>query len=307
MSYETGTATDPVDLMDKLALFVTANAGMAVDEQKNDGSRDILSINIGTGFFSIGYNPSDNDLMLVLMATGFNVSTAWGAQPNSTPIDNKACTTTFVPNTAIAAYHFFHFSGGVLYVAFLTSEGNWRFLTMGEIVKYGTYTGSPIIWSSFWDPAVSVVDVPSADAHNQFPYGSSGPSVTESSYVWCDHNGTDKFYRLFALEPIATQGMAMFQPNLTGFGWPIICSPSGSTQATVLGVQRVNIAEGVTLNKTIPIGEMPDMRVFNMRFFNAEAIFDTDWKVFPIMVKRDPDIRDEEPNSGFFGVALRFQ
>lgn len=304
MSYETGTATTPVDLMNKLALFVTANAGMAVDEQKNDGTRDILSINVGSlGFFSIGYNPADDDLMVVLMATGFTASTAWGNQPNSTPTNFNGCETTNVPNTAISTYHFFHFNGGVLYVAFLTSEGFWRFLAMGELVKYGTYTGGPIIWPSFWNTSSS--DNPFNVSNFQFPYAAAA-SPSQSGYVWCDHNGTDKFYRFKNNEPVATRAIAQYE-STNFLGWPFYCSPSSSTQATVSGVVRVNIAHATIANKGIPIGEMPDVRVFNTRFFNEGEIFDTDWKVFPIISKNDPDLREGQPNSGYLGVALRFQ
>lgn len=308
MAYETGSATSPVDLMGKMATFATAQTGMTVNEEVNDGTRDILGLTIGTGFFSLGYAAGDDEY-ISLQHTSFVAATAWGAQANSTDSSSgNGCVTNLVPNTAISAYHFFFYTNGMFYVSFLTTEGNWRHLAFGDISKYGTYTGGAIIWNSFHSEGLTTTDDPGSSSHLMFPMASRG-STPQAPFVRCDYNTSNKMYRMRSVEATATRAWALFENNdpsaTASQGWLMHCSPSSSTQASFSAVQQVFVDEGVTTNKLIPIGEMPDMRVFNMRFFNAGDTFDTDWLVFPCVVKRDPAIRDDLPNSGHFGVAFR--
>lgn len=303
MAYETGSATDPADLLDKLRLFCIAES-IVVNEFLNDGTYDILSVQIGTGFFSLGYD-SANEEIVGYQATGFTTSTAWGAQPNATQSSNaQGSTTNLVPDSTISIYHFFYFPGGMLHVAFLNSDGLWRTFGLGELVKYGTYTGGAFMYNNYRSTNTSQIDQPYSSSHSNGPMGTAASG--REPVLRVDHPSANYFYYIGENDTLATRGYSNQQ--VTGSQGEILLStPSSSSQATSTDVISYSIVSDANTDKTIPVGELPDCRIINLFNYNAGDTYDTDWLVFPLVRRDDPDLREDLHNSGYVGLAFRFQ
>lgn len=319
MAHQQGTATGPIDLLDQLRLFCIAQS-IQVNEYLNDGTRQILSIQFGSGFYSIAYDPTVSantshttaESFIITQSTSWTSSTAWGSQPNQTPISTGSARSNFVTGT-IPIYHFFYFPGGMLYVSFQLSAGNWSHFGVGDMVKFGDYTGGSVCLGNFISPVAGIIDSPFNGSHAQF--GMTSNAVTHRNNFRVDYLGSNKFY--FASTPQATdtRGYTSAFPlswayNATNFqitATHIWTTPSVTTQATTLYPIYLYINQGVNTAKSIPVGELPDIRIVNMRFFNSGDVFDTDWYIFSIGSKRDWAIRDNQINTGYIGVALRFQ
>ncbi len=302
---ETGTATDPVNLLDKFRAFALAQ-GITIDQYRLDpGNADnqLLSLNFGSGFFSIAYDNSAETFILT-QATGYIDGEDFGDQPNETPSGSTGCRSNFVSGS-ITEYHFFYNAGGLLICTFLMDSGKWSHFAVGDIVKYGTYVGGSVIIGNYIAPGNSNIDNPFAQNHSYFGHGSRDDKAVR---LRVDNTTSPQFYTMDTTFTLANRGyMSSRNSTYSNGNIYINANPSSTTQATTLNPIQFFVEGGPVANRLVPVGELSDLRIINMRFFNAGDIFDDDWKVFPVVVKRDPDIRDNELNSGFIGVAIRFQ
>lgn len=168
--HETGTATDPVDLLDKLRIFCVAQASITVDQylvDPGEAGRQLLSISFGSGFYSIAYDTTPPEISadgtpsyLITQHTSFVAALNFGNQANETEITTNATTCNLVDDAAISVYHFFYNPGGMLYVCFQVNSGLWRQFGVGDIEKFGTYTGGSLIMGNFIATATSNIENP---------------------------------------------------------------------------------------------------------------------------------------------------
>jgi hypothetical protein len=162
MAYETGTASSPNDLLQKLVTFLTGVAvGWTQDMSQADGTGWRAHLHKGSLYVSLksttgavnpwafspspGPTASDASLHLYL-GTGFNSGANWNAQAGG-PILNGTSTNTGVsmplPTGAVTAYHFFSDSSGDnIVVVVEKTTGIFTNLGWGtSLNKSGSFTG----------------------------------------------------------------------------------------------------------------------------------------------------------------------
>ncbi len=310
--YETGTATDPVNLLDKLEVFAIAQGSITVDKTMTvDGDYEYMSLSFGSGFFSVGYKANTGgftpEAFVLTQATSF-ADAGFGNEANATTILSGATQSSLVPVQSITEYHFFYNPGGMLFVTMQLASGNWTHFGMGDIVKYGTYTGGSLITGNYIAGGASTIDDPYSSSNAYFLHYLSATSGTQyGDHLRVDHNASPKFYGFRGGESTSTRGYLPTARDYDNAELYMLSNPSSTTQATTLRPVRFLIENGVTPNKCIPVGELADIRILNMKFFSPGDVFDTDWFIFPIGAKRDWDIRDNNLNTGLIGVAIRWQ
>ncbi|MBL4908941.1 MAG: hypothetical protein JKX78_02790 [Alteromonadaceae bacterium] len=313
MAHETGSATDPIDLLDKLRLFCIAQ-GLTVNEFRNEGVAPgkLLSVSFNGGFFSIGFvvNATTGFEGYVLtQASGFNASTAWGSQPNETSptTSQKVVCFGILNGAAISDYHFAFFTGGVVMVSLNTVAGSWRHFCFGDIEKYGTYTGGAIILGHFIEFNAGLDNPFSAD---NVPFGYMPSSIAtqqRGGFVRVDDISGIKFRKMATTGLVsASIRMSSNQTILEASRNRIHnTSPSTPTQASSLHpiAFAVPIADGSA--KFSPIGVLRDVRFCNIQLLDNEQVFDTDWLAFSQGVKNNPDARPGTENTGFLGITVK--
>lgn len=163
MSYQTGTATGPDDLLDKLRVFLLAE-GWSVNDHSVDGGGYRLHVQktlggeasyfnlrsaINENIFGNSSYPSGLDGHVTGLgingSTGYSGALAWHAQSGGTVDINyptKTCGSVLhmMSTSAIPAYYFFTVGNTVNVVVEMTS-GKVQSMSFGMIEKQGVFTG----------------------------------------------------------------------------------------------------------------------------------------------------------------------
>ena len=166
MAYQTGTATDPNDLLQKLVTFLAAN-GWTQDMSQADGtgwrahlhrSTTYVNLKSTTGAvnpwaFTANPAPTATDAALhIYLGTGFSGAANWNAQTGG-PIlngtsNNTGCSMP-LPTGSVTAYHFFSDSSGDNVVVVVEkTTGVFTHLGWGvSLTKSGSWTGGPYFFA----------------------------------------------------------------------------------------------------------------------------------------------------------------
>lgn len=159
MPYSTGVASSPIDLLQKLVLFLTG-IGWNSDLSASDGSgwRAHLDLNGNFVHLRASMNESSGVIWDTVAGAGyslnlytsgaFNGANAWNQQPGTPPLQNGSSTKVVgaampLPSGAIQGYFFFSDSGGDNVVVVVEkSTGVYVHLGWGpSLIKNGTWTG----------------------------------------------------------------------------------------------------------------------------------------------------------------------
>ncbi len=220
MSYQTGVATDPDDLLDKLRLFLIAEGwtvdGWAADTYTrytysgmNPGNGYRLHVHKGSAYFNFrscirntpfytvvsdsvangaGYYAHEVTGIAMNGSTGYNGSLAWYEQPGA---PQRAGTGGFygvavtrVPTSGIPAYIFFTVGQTVgVVVEIATNEFQW--LLFGTLAKAGSYTGGMFYTGSNpgYAPETAYLE---SDAYGKGPFENPGATYYARTGVYLD-------------------------------------------------------------------------------------------------------------------------
>lgn len=166
MAYQTGTASNPNDLLQKLVTFLVAN-GWTQDMSQADGTgwrahlhRSGVYVNLKatTGAvnpwaFTPNPNASSSDAALhIYLGDGFSGASNWNLQPGGPLLNgttNRTGCSMPLPQGSITAYHFFSDeTGDNIMVVVERTPGNFTHMEWGVSVnKAGSYTGGPYFGS----------------------------------------------------------------------------------------------------------------------------------------------------------------
>lgn len=181
MAYQTGTATGPSDLLDKLRIFLEAQ-GWTTNDHSADGTGyrlhvekspqlggDMMYFNFrsavaesgitGDGYHNSYYDdPHYHDEITGIAingSTGYDAGEDWDEQPGfiyspDYGSDQYSCAMGMVEMSisAIPAYYFFAV-GDSIHVVVETISGVYQFMSFGTLEKQGVYTGGQYFSASF--------------------------------------------------------------------------------------------------------------------------------------------------------------
>jgi hypothetical protein len=165
MAYETGSATDRDDLLNKLRIFLVAN-GWTQNYWAAEGEGYRLHVNKDTVYANFRTSAGAAEKILAHANTWFamNVSTGydgtkhWSLQPGApyAPGGNPGSLASgFLITGSIVSYYFFAQDNSFDVVAEISS-GVFRSMHAGELTKFGSYTGgmymtAPIALTAYWE------------------------------------------------------------------------------------------------------------------------------------------------------------
>ncbi|MBZ5700250.1 MAG: hypothetical protein LAN84_00225 [Acidobacteriia bacterium] len=201
MAYQTGTATSPIDLLQKLVTFLAAQ-GWNTDLSAADGAgwrahldlhgnfvhfRAAMNEGAGTIFQSMtgaGYG------IAMYMSTAYNGAVAWNVQPGTPPYQSGSSVNVVgvgmpLLSGSIQNYYFFcDATGDNVVVVVEKTPGIYVYLGWGNsLQKFGTWTGGPYFFGTAqgYYTTLSTASNPS-------------PGYVTSSYCPCGHGDWANFF-----------------------------------------------------------------------------------------------------------------
>jgi len=322
MSYLTGTATDVDDLLSKLSTFAQANGWTEnkVVAGSGNGSSSELYLSKGVTFVIYdaqlttgnntyhGVNQAlDHPHIDVYVATGFNGANSAAGQPG-TSLHKE--TNWLLPN--MTAFHFFTDSTKeYLHVVVEVIANEFRHIQIGLLDKIGAYDGGQYNQSTCTDQNAIRIDDPISFQH---------------SYPWTRlGNGVGKFQFLRANIDGVQWKSSRFQDSTDGWVPPLRMAAQGEWLDNHFDVRLFGNVDSQpnTFNSTVvlfpipafihrsatqraPVGKPFDLRMGNIKNVSpSSSIFfgGDEWLIFPFIQKKNPFIRDDQPNSGFLAFA----
>lgn len=176
MAYETGTASDQTDLMNKLSTFAQAN-GYTQDYYNGTNRHLSLSRSVDNLYVSFAWDGAD----YIQIYQALNYEAAHDEEPWDQ--DNDSGNGTNDPDTypdrgrqvsaigsgSFTKYHFFAYTNPHnIFVVLEFSPGLYRHFGFGEIDKTGTWTGGAWVGGHLWNPGDNFAsyDYPAAAWHS---------------------------------------------------------------------------------------------------------------------------------------------
>ena len=168
MSYQTGTASSPIDLVQKLVTWL-AGLGWNTDLSATVGSGWRAHLDLHGNFvhmrafinegstvpFASNANSSGNAGIALYLSTAFNSAVAWNLQPGSPPFQSGSSVNVVgcgmaLPSGAIQNYFFFaDATFDNIVVVIEKTPGVYVYVGWGlSIQKAGTFTGGPYFFGS---------------------------------------------------------------------------------------------------------------------------------------------------------------
>jgi hypothetical protein len=272
--YETGIATDPADVVSKLATFAAAN-GWTVNTPTS--GRVFIKGDIYVGV------SSDSDEVFARGALGYDAGLAWNAQPNHSGLS----TSIDIGVGPFTAYHFFvGDEDGSDYINVIVeyAAGKYRHMAFGKLIKRGTYTGGTYVDSVNWNNSVLYQNDPDDSQHQVICDANTSGGV---GHFACDYDAkTNNWQR------VVNAGGTQY-----GLG---SARDDGINQIYfAVGVQNWNMRNLVyplmyfanrASSLRSPVGRIPNMRMVRMSNLmpgETLTIGGDGWLIFPIVQRTE--------------------
>jgi subtilisin family serine protease len=291
--YQTGIASDPADLVSKLATFAAAN-GWTVNTPASGRVfiKDTCLVGVS----------SDTDEVFLRGAITYNGAAAWNAQTN-----NSGNTVSIDCGTGpFTAYHFFvgdEDGADYIHVVIEIAAGRYRHFSFGEMIKHGTYTGGTYVDGTNWDNSTNFQHVPDSGQHQVI---CDGNTASGTGHVWVDYDSKVNNWQLIRGPGTftTTLGIGSFRDNGMISIWPS------------LGIQPWNLRNNMApltyfVNRSdslrSPVGRIPNMRclgLHNLTPGETLSIGGDDWLCFPVIQRTETFVNTIE-SSGMYGYAFK--
>lgn len=301
VAYETGVASSPADLLDKLAAFAASN-GWTVSTVT--GGRVFRN-----GDINVGANATSPDIFL-RGSIGFDAGAAWNAQPLAA-IHNVRINIGAGP---VTAYHaFVGDEGGAehLHCAVEISAGLWRHLTFGKLVSYGALVGGVYVDGVYWDSTATNPNF-LTNQNNRFIAKVNDANVNAAvqgfGQLWCDYDGKEDNWQYNATISATALANRVYGSvaELSLYQSLIQAAEMKWNLRTPLLPVEYSLGRPESL-RTVA-GRIPNMRQLSLRNYapgDEIAIGGETWKVFPIIRRTTVLPPRAEPNSYLYGYAYR--
>jgi hypothetical protein len=294
-AYETGVASSPADLLDKMETFAGSN-GWTVSTPTSGKVFRKDTIVVGAS--------SDSDELFLRGAITYNSGAAWNAQDN-----NSGQTLAINLGTGpFTAYHFFlgaedgnDYFHGVVEV----SANIFNHFAFGRLVRSGTYDGGVYVEGTRWSTSSNQAGNPNSASHITI---ADANGTTAGKHLWIDHDSKTNNWQSGVSSTAATSylgngrngGMLNVQLINIGFQRYNMRTPLWPAQ---LFVRRASSLISLA-------GRLPDFRHVSIENFvpgDIITIGGVDWMLFPIRQKTDTASHTSATpqNSYYQGYAYR--
>lgn len=331
MAYQTGTATDRADLLDKLRVFLLAN-GWTIEAwrfrvaQATARWLAVSKSGVFLNFAETNTIPGAVTHMLTTAHLNCRWSTSYAAGSDFQAQPGGAGNGPGTSDTCVgdlpgpfASYHFFDgvgASGPYVYVAVEVSAGEFRHFGGGILEKVGTYTGGEFTFGHYWSAVLGTLNDPT-NGINGVPFDSSNGSSQNAQVAMASVRCVESVGggEILAYANSTNRGMrcggwvrANTQPSAgDAAGSPLLAIYQAGPipEIGLAPLIRVPCYAERPSGFFSLIGEPPAFRHIRVDFLNPgdEITLGTEvWKTFPVVRKGTaPGNR----GSGNFGIAYR--
>ena len=317
MAYQTGTATDADDLLAKLRSFAVAQGWTINNYVAGTNYDTVLQLSSGSCFANIvsdqrtqttyyfGVSQSMQwKTIRMKLATTYDANLSWDAQPGTWP---STSTDEIMINHMIGPFPSYHIFGNSQYLHLVIERtaGEFDHLMIGEVDKHGTVTGGAYGLSTFWHHQSNQIDNPDSSSHalpadDKFTFN----NISTAGRVLFPYDGYT--WRRYGDNQTAGERTVGIIRNSGLLESLLDSSPNDFNGVTPLFpvpviVERVGVLYS-------PIGTIPDIRVLNIKNLQpGDSVFlgPDEWVAFPVKAKKEPSLRDGQPNSGWYGFAYK--
>lgn len=294
VAYETGVATSPSDLLNKLGVFVEAN-GWSYDAAASGAV--IYNGASGVGIFA-GILAGATDIQ-TRGCLGYSPAAAWNAQPGNAGL-------THTINVGAGPYTSYHCWVGdedgndYVHLTIEKSAGEFRHWALGRLVPFGSITGGVYCDGTWLEDNTTFRNSPESGSHRHLC--DANTNLT-GGHVWVDYDAKVNTW----------QAVTDSQATNRHFG----STRSGGMWSNfhTIGYQNWNFRTpqwpmtyfaNRASNLRSPIGRMPNIRAVNVRNFfpGQEVTIGSDvWKIFPVFQKQIGSVANTIVSSGLYGYA----
>ncbi len=319
MSYQTGTATDPEDLLTKLDTFLTGTPGWTSDLFSAANNRAIWSKagvsakiyvqwdanNIGLGMIQDLASPVDQ-----------TPTNQVGYEFTNDPItNNRYC--NLVPGP-YPSYHFFE-DDDYIHVVVEKDSGIYRHFGWGQMLKLGDWTGGMYAYGHFWDQSTASIDIPTHINHHAAFNGQNSNNATRGAGIHAeglpDQVGASKYLRN-TTSTSANDDDGEDISNMFPGGW----ADGQNVHFMAIGASQLNGFKplipipvyqwhfGSVPDRARLLGYVPDMRHISLLGLNVAqeiTVASDTWTVFPITRKGNNGSSFNQEQSFDYGIAYK--
>jgi hypothetical protein len=165
MSYETGSATSPEDLLTKLNTFLTGAPGWTA-ELFTTGTKRAIWSKVGVSAKIFVSWDADNIGLAMIQQAASPVDQPLLSQIGSEFISNTLTSNRYcnVMPGPYPSYHFFE-DDDYIHVVVEKDSGVYRHFGWGQLLKLGKWTGGMYVYGHYWSQTATTIDVPTNTNH----------------------------------------------------------------------------------------------------------------------------------------------
>jgi len=310
MAYQTGTANNPNDLLDKVRVF-------AIGQGWTVNSWAVRSDGGGAGGWCLALQKGDLHVALYTDLTtpagdnpgqyiGGYLFPTWSSAHGNMAQPNKShnIATNGLGASAYTAYHLF---GGAehVHVVVEINPGTYKHFGFGRLRRLGAYNTGGYVYMSNWHMSSSLrsdfMSVNHAVPFDAYPYNT--PIYSYSTIVRADSDSISPRY-IYCPESHSTQNNMMCGIRDGNETLPILQCPASSITGRAVLWPILTSARRIS-GLFSSIGQPPDMRWVRLDYLNPGdtlTLGTDEWMVFPI-IRKNGGVG--EVNSGTYGIAYR--
>lgn len=246
MAYQTGSASDQTDLMNKLQVFAAAN-GFVVEYYS--GASRLLYISRAADSLYAGFYWDGTNNIAMYQALGYSAGSV--ASPWTMPDDSgngynvlaqiyRGRNVNNIANGPFPTYYFFAYTDPyAIHVVLEFSAGIYRHFGFGKLEKVGNWIGGAWVAGHHWNAQSSggLLGVPSAGTHSILLDGAQNPLPTY--YDYCYYNNGTVHAESLPLQTAASKWAVSGSPDLNAY---LGTDRAGNARVRVVGGCRGGMA-----------------------------------------------------------------
>lgn len=319
MAYQSGTATNLQDLLNKIGTFASANgwtvhfSGARTGGAGSNGHALILSRGVVQAWIgsdnSAGSDSNPGPFLGALLWSGTYNSASTESQPNFSPT-NVASSSNWFPGPFVS-YHAFCASSGAsipyLHVTVEVTAQTYRHFGVGQLRRMGAYTSGAYCYNTMHDFGNSFINLVSTQ--HGWPFNAGG--AWRNTIVRADFGAVSPRY--CRIDGSANE-VGRLMSSFYSFDFGTLGALPWSRKSAFTGraplLPLLCFVQADTTDQLLhPIGWPEDMRYINVENFtpgDTVTLGSDTWRVFPVIRKGSalagpPGVQ----NSWYMGYAFR--
>ena len=299
MAYETGVASTPQDLINKLCTFAAANGW---SQHTLNAGRGVSNGNVVLAF---AWTSTE---MWTQAATAIDTGAAWDAQPGTSAIVHK-CDLGAGPYTAYHFYAVTEDSKPLLAACVEISAGIFRHWIGCDLVKFGSgWTGGTYTDSVNWNDGSSTFDEPDSTFHRTIA-DATHSNADESGHFRCEVDGqTPGWCTVNDANDFTSPGRGTGSGRSNGKWNTLLQDVHYQRWNLRTPMWPVELFVNRPSSLRSPVGRVPAMRFVSLRNHAPGEIVTVggdNWQFWPICARTDTPGDNTNTSSGYYGYAYK--